>query len=83
MTQWPPLDATQQNELLGQISLSVVNALSPGWREVILDYRVVGKNIDVAVVNRPGLVGDSRFSKGDCQSWVHHGSSTRRLVRER
>ncbi|KFU82688.1 hypothetical protein SAMN04489729_6201 [Amycolatopsis lurida] len=47
--QWPQLDPIAQNELLGEITLSVVGALPPGWREVVLDYRVVGKNIDVAV----------------------------------
>jgi hypothetical protein len=49
MSGWPQLDPVEQNELLGDITLQVVEALPPGWRELAIDYRAVGRNIDVAV----------------------------------
>ena len=49
MAQWPKLDPVAQNELLDRMTRTIVDALSPGWREVAIDYRVVGKNIDAAV----------------------------------
>ncbi len=61
MAQWPQLDPAQQNELLGEITRSVIDALQPGWREVKIDYRQIGKNIDVAV----GLTD----SAGTVQVW--------------
>ncbi|GAB2704380.1 hypothetical protein [Nocardia thraciensis] len=49
MAQWPQLDPVQQNDLLEQMTSLVVDALAPGWRQVMIDFRAVGKNIDVAV----------------------------------
>ncbi|MEV6897296.1 hypothetical protein [Amycolatopsis sp. NPDC051372] len=46
---WPELDPIQQNELLGEITTAVVEALPPGWQQVMIDYRMVGRNVDVAV----------------------------------
>nr|WP_042181171.1 hypothetical protein [Kibdelosporangium sp. MJ126-NF4]CEL14858.1 hypothetical protein [Kibdelosporangium sp. MJ126-NF4]CTQ96511.1 hypothetical protein [Kibdelosporangium sp. MJ126-NF4] len=49
MAAWPQLDPVQQNELLGEITGMMVAALAPGWHELMIDYRVVGRNIDIAV----------------------------------
>src|ERR1043165_3113127 len=49
MAKWPELDAVQQDELLGRITGTMVAALAPGWHELMIDYRVVGRNIDLAV----------------------------------
>lgn len=46
---WPRLDPVQQNELLGTITTAVVEALPPGWCRVMIDYRMVGRTVDVAV----------------------------------
>lgn len=46
---WPQLDQVQQNELLGEMTVAVVGALAPGWQQVMLDFRAVGRAIDVAV----------------------------------
>jgi hypothetical protein len=47
--QWPQLDPTQQNDLLSDLTSTIVGALPSGWRELAIDYRVVGRNIDPAV----------------------------------
>ncbi len=52
---WPPLDPIQQKEELDGITTRLVNALPPGWRELAIDFRAVGRNLDVAV----GLTGPS------------------------
>jgi hypothetical protein len=49
MSRWPSLDPTQQNELLGQMTTLIVEQQSPGWREVMIDFRHIGHIIDVAV----------------------------------
>jgi hypothetical protein len=49
MSRWPALDPAQQNELLGQVTTLVTERQPPGWREVVLDYRHLGRVIDVAV----------------------------------
>lgn len=46
---WPQLDPIQQNELLEQITATTVAALPAGWRQLVIDYRAVGRNIDVAI----------------------------------
>jgi hypothetical protein len=49
MPNWPQWTPVEQNELLGEITKMVVDHLPPGWQQVMIDYRVVGRNIDVAV----------------------------------
>ncbi|MGW4487020.1 hypothetical protein ACWEOE_24620 [Amycolatopsis sp. NPDC004368] len=46
---WPQLDPTQQNELLGEITTAVVEAVPAGWQQVMIDFRMVGRNVDAAV----------------------------------
>ncbi|MGW3996184.1 hypothetical protein [Amycolatopsis sp. NPDC004772] len=53
MPVWPLLDPIQQKEELDGITKALVDALSPGWRQLMIDFRAVGRNIDVAV----GLTG--------------------------
>lgn len=49
MKRWPILDPTQQNELLGQMTTMIVEQQSSGWREVIINYRHLGRVIDSQV----------------------------------
>jgi hypothetical protein len=49
VAQWPRLDATQQDDLLTDFTDTIVSASPAGWREVAIDYRVVGRHIDPAV----------------------------------
>ena len=45
---WPSLDPQQQGELLDQITNLFLEALPAGWVELAVDYRVVGRNIDLS-----------------------------------
>jgi hypothetical protein len=49
MPVWPLLDPIQQKEELDGITTTLVGALPPGWRELMIDFRAVGRNLDVAV----------------------------------
>jgi hypothetical protein len=49
MTRWPALDPLEQNELLGELTALVVAAQPPDWREVMIDYRHLGRQTDGAV----------------------------------
>lgn len=49
MTGWPPLDPTAQNELLSSLVSIVVGEQPPDWREVVIDYRNLGRQTDGAV----------------------------------
>lgn len=56
MSQWPSLDPGQQNELLGEMTTQIVAAQPPGWREVRINYRHLGRVTDaeVGVVDAAG-----------------------------
>lgn len=49
MTAWPPLDPMAQNELLGSLTAMVAAEQPPAWREVVIDYRHLGRQTDGAV----------------------------------
>ncbi|TDP92796.1 hypothetical protein [Labedaea rhizosphaerae] len=49
MPVWPSLDPVQQNDLLTAMTTELIGALPPGWAEVVIDYRHLGRNPDVAV----------------------------------
>lgn len=49
MFTWPTLDTVQQNELLTEQTAEIVAALPPGWTELVIDFRALGRNLDVAV----------------------------------
>jgi hypothetical protein len=43
------LDPVQQNELLGEMTRTVIGALPPWWRRLMVDFGAIGRNIDLAV----------------------------------
>jgi hypothetical protein len=49
MSRWPVLNPEQQNELLGELTALVVAGQQPDWREVLIDYRHIGRLTDGAV----------------------------------
>lgn len=49
MPVWPLLDPIQQKDELDGITTDLLGALPPGWRELVIDFRGVGRNLDVAV----------------------------------
>jgi hypothetical protein len=49
MTKWPSLDPAQQNELLGEMTTMVVARQPPGWRQVMINYRHLGRVTDAEV----------------------------------
>jgi hypothetical protein len=49
MSRWPVLNPDQQNELLGALTALVVAEQQPDWREVLIDYRHLGRLTDGAV----------------------------------
>lgn len=49
MNSWPALNAEQQNELLGELATLVAAGQPRGWREVIIEYRQLGRQTDAAV----------------------------------
>jgi hypothetical protein len=53
MPVWPLLDPIQQKDELDGIATTLLEALPPGWSELVIDFRAVGRKIDVAV----GLTG--------------------------
>ncbi|TDD87121.1 hypothetical protein [Actinomadura rubrisoli] len=53
MAKWPSLDPVQQHDLLTEITRQITEALPHGWRELMIDYRHLGRHIDVAT----GLTG--------------------------
>lgn len=49
MPVWPLLDPVQQKDELDGMTTLLVGALPPGWRELVIDFRAIGQNLDVAV----------------------------------
>lgn len=48
MPNWRQLTPPEQNELLGRLTLLVVEPLEPGWEKVMIDFKAIGRTIDVA-----------------------------------
>jgi hypothetical protein len=48
MARWKQLSPEEQNLLLGEITKTLVAALPDGWRQLTLDYRVIGRKSSVA-----------------------------------
>jgi hypothetical protein len=61
MPNWQQLQPVEQNQLLDEIATMLVKAAPPGWRQILIDYRVIGKNSDVGV----GI----RDANGTVQAW--------------
>ncbi len=52
------MDPAEQNDLLGRITAMTVDALEPGWQELAIEYRTLGRCVDIAVgVLDPGSDG--------------------------
>lgn len=49
MPVWPLLDTNQQNDELNTMTAELIGALPPGWVELVIDYRQIGRSPDVAV----------------------------------
>jgi hypothetical protein len=75
MAVWPPLDTMQQNDLLNEQTAELVGALPPGWAELVIDFRAIGANLDVAV----GL----RDQDGPHRTWDPPAEVWRRFQRLR
>lgn len=58
---WPTLDPAAQTELLGELTAQVVAAQPPDWRQVMIDYRHLGRLTDAGV----GVLDPA----GDYQLW--------------
>lgn len=61
MTVWPSLDPAKQNTLLGEMTTMIIEGQAPGWREVVINYRQLGRTTDAEV----GVLGES----GTYQPW--------------
>jgi hypothetical protein len=53
---WPSLDPTKQNELLGEMTTRIVGLQPTGRREVMINYRQLGRvtGAEVGVVDANG-----------------------------
>jgi hypothetical protein len=49
MPNWPQLTPQEQNDLLGEITLMLVEALPAGWQQLMIDYSVVGRTLDAGI----------------------------------
>ncbi len=72
---WPSLDLQQQADLIGKITDMFLEALPAGWEELAIDYRVVGRTIDLAT----GL----RQPDGSYRAWVPPDEPIRQFQRLR
>lgn len=68
MSRWPALNTEQQNALLGELTALVVAEQPEGWREVMIDYRHLGRKSDAGVgVLEPS--GDYRLWDPPLEVW--------------
>ncbi len=72
---WPSLDPQRQGELLDQITDMFLADLPAGWTELVVDYRVVGRNIDLST----GL----RQPDGSYRAWTPPDEPIRQFQRLR
>lgn len=68
MPVWPLLDAAQQKEELDGITATLIGALPPGWQKLAIEFRAVGRNIDVAV-GVTGPDGNQRVWDPPAEVW--------------
>jgi hypothetical protein len=61
MTSAMPLSPAEQNRLLGEITTLLVQALPPGWQQLVMDYAAVGRYVEVAT----GV----RMADGSARQW--------------
>lgn len=44
-----PMTPEEQNELLSELTVMLTQALPEGWQHLVIDYRQVGRHIDIGV----------------------------------
>ncbi|MEU5851112.1 hypothetical protein [Saccharopolyspora shandongensis] len=71
MTSPSQLTPAEQNELLGDLTKVLISALPSGWQQLIVDYRQIGRHIDIGVGVRKSPDGELELWDPPQETWTY------------